>query len=646
MSIAASRNAACGCGSGRRYKQCCGRVGAPSLMSVAPPADAMSRLGQALSAGQAAEAERLARGLLERHPDVGLLWQALATAQTQQGREALEAWRAAARALPNDAASHNNLANACARVGRIDDAIEGWRRAATIQPALIEAHLNLGEALQSREETEEALAAYRRGLAIDPSRIEALLGVGAISLAEGRLQDAAGAYARALKVQPKSAENLVNLGAAVRGLGRVDEAIDLFRQALAISPDLAEAHASLGTALRLLGRSDEAEASLADALRLKPYLVSAVLEMAEARADRGDFEGAEVLFKRAVAIDPDAPEAWAGTPRVRRMTRSDSDWLTGAHRVLAKAPPPRRLLHLHYGLGKYHDDLGEYAEAFEHFRQANILSRLRRPPHDRTALSNQVDKLIGAYGPGWFAAARGKGETSARPIFIVGMPRSGTTLLEQMLASHPEVQGAGELSFWGEAAAQAEAAGGPDVDALGGLARDYLSRLEAQGLSARGVVDKMPANIMHLGLIHAALPNARILHMRRDPIDTCLSIYFQHFEPTMTYATDLGDLADYYRRYRQVTEHWRRTLPPGVCFDVDYESLVAEPRETLQDVLDFIGLPWSDACLDFQSTPRTIVTASKWQARQKIGAGSVGRWRRYQPFVEPLLSLGSAPPAA
>jgi len=615
-------------------------------MSVSPPADAMNRLGQALSDGQAAEAERLARALLERHPDVGLLWQALATAQTQQGRGALDAWRAAARALPNDAASHNNLANACARAGQIDDAIAGWRRATAIQPTLIEAHLNLAEALSSRERTADALAAYQRALTIDPSRIEALLGFGAISLAEGRLQDAADAYSQALKVQPESAETLVNLGAAVRMLGRVDAAIDLFRRALSINPDLAEAHVSLGTAFRLLGRSDEAEACLVEAVRLKPDLISAVLEMAEARADRGDFEGAETLFDRATTIDPDAPEAWAGTPRVRRMIRSDGDWLAGARRVVANSPPPKRLLHLHYALGKYHDDLGEYAEAFEHFRQANDLSRLRRPPHDRAAFAAQVEKLIGAYGPEWFAATRGKGETSARPIFIVGMLRSGTTLLEQMLASHPEVQGAGELSFWGEAAAHAEAIGGPDVDALGGLARDYLLQLEAQNPSVRGVVDKMPANVMHLGLIQAALPNARILHMRRDPIDTCLSIYFQHFEPTLTYANDLGDLADYYRRYRQVTEHWRRTLPPGACLDVDYEALVADPRQVLQGVLDFVGLPWNDACLDFQSTPRTIVTASKWQARQKVSTTSVGRWRRYQPFVEPLLSLGSATPAA
>jgi hypothetical protein len=153
------------------------------------------------------------------------------------------------------------------------------------------------------------------------------------------------------------------------------------------------------------------------------------------------------------------------------------------------------------------------------------------------------------------------------------------------------------------------------------------------------VVDKMPGNFMHLGLIHAALPNARILHLRRDPIDTCLSIYFQHFEPTLTYANDLGDLADYYRRYARMIAHWRRTLPKGAMLDVDYETLVTEPRSTLQAVLAFIDLPWSDQCLDFHRSRRTIVTASKWQARQKISPGAIGRWRRYERFIGPLRSL-------
>ena len=646
MSAAMSRNAPCGCGSGKRHKQCCGRlIGADGELAPAAtqlPHAPMVQLGHAIASERWGDAERIARALLDQQPEAGKVWQALATAQAQQGRDGLEAWRAAVRCLPGDAVSHNNLANAYARAGQIEDAIDGWRRAVAIQPMLIEAHLNLGDALQSQEQPEEALVAYRRALAIDPLRIEALLGVGAISLANGQLQDSADAYRRAFDLQPGSAEILVNLGSAVRGLGRVDTAIGWFRRALTIDPDFAEAHAGLGTALRLQGRSEEAEACLKLAIQLKPDLICAMTAMAESRADQGDFEGAEAWFRRAMSADPDDPEAWAGIPRVRRMTDRDGDWLAGARRIVALAPPPRRLAHLRYALGKHHDDLGEYAEAFDNFAQANALSKLCRPPHDRAVLSARVDEVMRTYDADWLAAVQGGGDASSTPVFVIGMLRSGTTLLEQMLASHPNADGAGELSFWGEAAARIGVSGPPDRDLLSLLARDYLSRLG----DARRVVDKMPANFMHLGLIHAAFPNARILHMRRDPIDTCLSIFFQHFESTLTYANDLNDLADYYRRYEQVMAHWRRTLPDGAILDVDYEALVRQPRPVLEGVLDFIDLPWSDDCLAFHRTRRTIITASKWQARQKISTDSVGRWRRYEPFIAPLLPLASPRRAA
>jgi tetratricopeptide (TPR) repeat protein len=649
MSAATSRNAPCGCGSGRRHKQCCGQLAATSITPARPiaeiPPDAMALLGQALASGRWHDAERIARALLDHRPGTGELWRALAVAQTRQGHDGIEAWRSAVQCLPADAASHNNLANAFARVGRVDEAIDHWRRAGAIQPNLVEAHLNLGDALQSQERPDEALAAFRRTLAVDPSRLEALLGVGAVCLTNGRLEEAADAYRQAQAAQPRSAEIFVNLGSAVRGLGRVEEAIDLFRQAIDLNPGLTEAHAALGTAFRLQGLAEEAEACLGEALRLRPDLVSAILAFAEARADQGDFAGAEDQLRRAITISSDSPEAWAGIPRVRHMTADDVEWFDGAQRVIAKAPPPRQRLHLHYALGKYHDDLGQYAEAFANFEQANLLASACRPPHDRAALSRTVRNIVETYDSRWLASSSGQGDPSPVPVFIVGMLRSGTTLLEQMLAAHPDADGAGELSFWGEAAARRRG-NSATAEPLGALARAYLDQLQATRGHSLRVVDKMPANLMHLGLIHAALPNARIIHLRRDPIDTCLSIYFQHFEPTLTYANDLGDLADYHRRCDQVMAHWRQILPEGAILEVDYEALVADPRTTLQNILRFVDLPWNDLCLDFHKLRRVVITASKWQSRQKIHTGSVGRWRRYEAFIEPLLSLGSAEQSA
>ena len=645
MSATLARNAPCACGSGKRHKQCCGRlagvVATPPRPSTQLPAEARSQLGAALASGRWQEAGLIANALLDRFPAAGELWQALAVAQTQQGQDSLKAWRSAVLYLPDDAASHHNLANGLARLGRIDEAIDHWRRAAELKPNLIEAHLHLGNALQSAGRLDEALAAFRRALSIDPTRIEGLLGAGGICLLSGRLEEAGDAYRRAHAIQPGSAEILVNLGAAVRGQGRVDEAIGLFRKALMLNPTLAEAHAAIGTAFRLEGLSEQAVASLRRALELKPDLIDAILALAETHADGGDFEGAEQEFWRAIAVSPDSPEAWSGIPRVRRMTGDDADWLEGAQRVIATAPPPRQRLHLHYALGKYHDDRAQYAEAFANFEQANKLSSALRAPHDQALLARAVDTTLATYDAPWLASKRGQGDPSPVPVFIVGMPRSGTTLLEQMLAAHPGADGAGELSFWGEAAARRHDLPPAETEPLDGLARAYLERLRSTRREALRVIDKMPANLMHLGLIHAALPNARIIHMRRDPIDTCLSIYFQHFEPTLTYANDLADLADYCRRCDQVMAHWRRILPSGSMIEVDYEAMVTAPRATLEGVLRFIDLAWDDRCLAFHTARRTVITASKWQARQKINTGSIGRWRRYEAFIEPLLGLGS-----
>jgi hypothetical protein len=227
-------------------------------------------------------------------------------------------------------------------------------------------------------------------------------------------------------------------------------------------------------------------------------------------------------------------------------------------------------------------------------------------------------------------------------VFIVGMPRSGTTLTEQILAAHPEVFGAGELSFWADAGSKyaLHAAGNPDEEGgLRALADEYLQLLDRLSPGPRRVVDKFPANFMYLGLIHAALPHARIIHMRRHPIATCLSIYFQDFQGANSYANDLEHLAHYYSEYSRVMAHWRSTLPAGVMLEVPYERLVGEPEPWIRRLVEFVRLPWDPTCLDFDQARRTIMTFSKWQARQKISSSAVNRWHKYAKFIEPLLPL-------
>ena len=329
------------------------------------------------------------------------------------------------------------------------------------------------------------------------------------------------------------------------------------------------------------------------------------------------------------------------------MSREDEGWFAGAMRT-AELACPRDEIPLRFAIGKYLDDVGDYAGAFASCRRANELAKLHRPRYDRALLTAGIDRLIQLHTARWLHRVTSSSARSARPTLVVGMPRSGTTLAERILASHPQVYGAGELPYWNEAAGryQATGAGADEDDAraasdgvLRKLADDYLELLGEASHDAARVVDKMPANFMFLGLMHAALPGARIIHLERNPIDTCLSIYFQHFGPAHAYANDLEDLAHYYAEYRRIMDHWRRTLPEGVILHVPYEKLVENPEHWSRAMIAHLGLPWNARCLDFQDSTGTVRTFSKWQVRQPIHRASVGRWRNYQAFLGPLRSL-------
>jgi hypothetical protein len=316
------------------------------------------------------------------------------------------------------------------------------------------------------------------------------------------------------------------------------------------------------------------------------------------------------------------------------MTPADAPWAAEALALAAQAPP-RQQVYLRFALGKYCDDIADYASAFDNCRRAHALMKGEVAAYDRQHVTNSVDKLIRSHDRAWIRLARPAANRSARPVLILGMPRSGTSLAEQILASHPDIFGAGELPIWGSLAGEASDA---DPAAAG---EAYLRQLGALATDAARIVDKMPANFWHAGLISAALPNARIIHMRRDPVDTCLSIYFQNFRMARAYANDLGDLAHYYREYQRLMQHWRTVLPDGVMLEVPYEDLVGDPEGWTRAMLQFIGMPWDERCLRFGETARRVTTASKWQVRQGIGRGSIGRWRHYRQFIGPLLELAN-----
>ena len=293
-------------------------------------------------------------------------------------------------------------------------------------------------------------------------------------------------------------------------------------------------------------------------------------------------------------------------------------------------------------MGKFCDDTQDYDQAFAHYRRANELKKRFGQPFDRDNQQKMVDALVQYFTPEVTHCHWPGASDSERPLLIVGMPRSGTSLTEQIIASHPDTFGAGELRFWGKAGSEhklATFAAQFDKAPLAEIAQAYLAELDGYSKDALRVVDKMPSNFLKVGLIHAVFPNARILHTMRNPVDTCLSIYFQNFNLGHTYASDLEDLAVYYRQYHRLMAHWRAVLPKEVFLELPYEQLVEDQEGWSRKIIEFIGLPWDERCLEFYKTDRKVGTASNWQARQPIYKTSKERWRNYAPYVEPLLPL-------
>ena len=665
------RNDLCVCGSGRKYKKCCGRGSDPPPgkppQPASPPGQSTPRptefgfLEVLVSTHRYAELEETVTRLLADDGANGFLWKVLALALWRQGKDALQALQRAAQLLPDDAEAHSNLGNACRACGQLEEAVRCHRRALSIRPDYAEAHNNLGTALQNLGRTEEALASYRRAAALKSDFAMAHANLGNALRALARPAEAVTSYRQALAVNPNDVEVLSRLGSVRIDLGECEEAVASYRRALEVTPHSAELHCSLGMALLLERQADQAEASCRKALELDPALPSALILLAELRAARGDFAEAQVLLRRAVAIDPESPEGWACLAQYRSAVGGDEAWLAQAQRLLRRQLPVRREARLRYALGSYFDEVGEFAQAFGHYRQANELTKQYAPRYEREQLSRYVDLIAQLYDHDWLSDARLDPAGSERAVFIVGMWRSGTTLAEQILASHPGVFGAGEFAYWNSAAWQylqalvsgareagaARAEPGPAVgrdDVLERLSATYLEHLRHLSAAAPRVVDKMSSNFLHLGLIHACLPNARIIHMRRHPIDTCLSVYFQSFLHSHRYANDLEDLAHYYREYLRVMSHWQKTLPGESMLEISYEGLIEDQESSIRRMLEFIGLPWDPRCLEFHRTDRTVLTSSKWQVRQALNRSSIGRWRNYEPFIAPLLSLAQPVP--
>jgi tetratricopeptide (TPR) repeat protein len=488
----------------------------------------------------------------------------------------------------------------------------------------------------------EAVEIYQDLLELDPRSAEALHNLGSALARLGLLSDAEGYLRQAINLRPDFAEAHCTLGIVLHTKGENTESEIWLRRALKLKPNYLEARTHHGMSLLALGRLREAKARFAKVLKVSPREAGTIFLLGQIARMEGRFAEAESHYKRALKINPKMPNALAALAGTRKMTASDAAWLASAQTIAQSGIEPLEEADLRFAMGKYCDDVGEFAQAFENYQRANQLARSVAEPYERDERSQFVGDMIRIYSQAAISAVRDGTSDSIKPVFVVGMPRSGTSLMEQIIASHPAARGAGELGFIDDKmiARGSELRRGLLGEATKKyLADAYMRNLEARAGDASRIVDKAPVNSDYVGAIYSTFPKARIIYVQRDPIDTCLSCYFQYFSPAMNFKMDLSDLAHYFREHQRLMAHWRAVLPPGSILEVPYAELVADQEAWTRKILKFLDLDWDQRCLDFHLTERPVVTASTWQVRQKIYQGSVARWRNYERFIGPLLSL-------
>ena len=539
------------------------------------------------------------------------LWLSMLYRMSGNLKESIEFAELAIRAKPQEAQVHSNLGLSLLAAHELDRAVSTFQKAVSLNPTLAPNYLNLGKALQLQARDDESILAFRK----------------------------------ALSLSPNSLETIFALGQSLMNLMETAGAIDCSQRALKLNPRSAAAHLLWASALIAEGKTTEAEAHIDQAIALDPRDANALVMLGMRMQALGRLEQANACFLRSIEAVPDQGFAYLALMRNHKVGEADRDLVLKMTQLTHQASIPQRgQSYLHFGLGKAYEDLKEYEKAMGHFDEANRIGyrlRIGDRKFDRKQYASVFDWTINTFTPDFLEKHRGSGSESDAPIFIVGMMRSGTTLVEQILSSHPDVDARGEQPFWMTKRLELISIGSHTVDLrhLKKLSSQYLESMQAMGNTIPRFTDKMPDNFIPLGLIHLAFPNARIIHTMRNPIDTCISIYTTPNRTAVMYANNRENIVFAYEQYLRLMEHWRQVIPSDRLFEVQYEDLISD-RETLtRRMVEFCGLGWSDACLHPEDNERTVATPSVWQVRQPVYTTSVERWRRYEPWLGSFAKL-------
>lgn len=567
--------------------------------------------------------------------------------------DAISHYEAALALDPDYAEASCGLATVLQAQARHDEAVANYQNALAVDPHYSEANRGLAITLHALKRHDEAIAHYHAALAVEPDHAETLNNLGNALQAQKRCGEAIACYERAVAIKPDFATAYHNLGNAHQALEQHDKAVASYWKALAAAPDIVQSHISCAAALQALNRHEEAICHCEKALAIAPSSSAAHNNLGRVLLEVGRIDEASRAFEKAIEIAPRTTGLYVNLFSCRNITVGDPhlaalEALAGDQGSLTED----ERIALNFALGKAYSDIGQQERSFRHLLDGNALKR-RQIIYDEAAVLRWFDDARRVCTPAVIRERQNLGDPSSIPVFLVGMMRSGGTLVEQILASHPQVFAAGERKDFAKAvkalgmdgsAAPNGGVGSPlDGERLRRLGAIYLSGLTALAPAAEKIIDKMPANLRFLGLIHLAMPNARIVHTCRDPIDTCLSCFSKLFTDEQPFTYDLGELGRYYRAYQKLMEHWRHALPPGVMLDVQYERLVTDFEEQARQIVTHCGLAWDDRCLSFYETQRPVKTASVVQVRQPVYRSSVGRWRPNRDLLQPLLeALGAS----
>jgi tetratricopeptide (TPR) repeat protein len=571
---------------------------------------------------------------------------------------------------PNFAPALNNMGSIRRESKRKDEALIWYQKAIAADPNYLEPLNNYGALVLEDDRTKEAAESLNKALQINPNYAEAICNMGGVNLALEENETALACYRRALELRPVYIEARMGLAKTYQALDNLPAAEAEAQRAIQIDANHPKAHALLASIYAELTRPELAEKEYDQALALDPECDDALLGLGHLCIENGQMDRAEELFLRALEFKPDNLAARVHFSQVKKAKADDENFaaLLAEEKRSAGFSENKRMS-LHFALGNCYDDIKDYDKAFPHFMAGCKLKRAKLS-YDPANAVRQFTDVMEIFDKAAIDCLRGAGDPSDVPVFVLGMPRSGTTLTEQIIASHPDVHGAGELhDLLRIAERNATAPSAPplpnpspangrgallpfpdnlrvlDQQTLTAWGTEYVAGLKQREPTARRITDKMPANYFAVGLIHLMLPNAKIIHVNRNPVDTCLSCFTRLFNRKQEHTYDLAELGQYYVNYARLMEHWRKVLPAGAFIDVQYEDIVAGQETQARRLIEYCNLEWNNACLDFHNTKRSIRTASVTQVRQPIYTSSVERWRHYEKYLGPLLdALGDLVP--